>query len=244
MHIAIIGAGKIGSTLARKLSDAGHVVRLANSRDPETIKDLAESCGARAMRAGDAVEGADVVITSIPFQVMPSLAAIFEKVAEEVVVIDTSNYFPFRDDDIETLSDYDTESDWVAAQLGHPVIKAWNSILAGSLATEGRTAGAADRIALPVAGDSDGPKQIALQLVDETGFDAVDAGPLSESWRQQPGTPAYCTDLDADGLRRSLARADRAVAPQRRDELASTVMKSRESFTNADILALGRATYR
>lgn len=244
MKIAIIGAGKIGSTLARKLSEAGHAVRLANSRDPETIKDLAESYGATAMRPEDAVDGAEVVITSIPFQAIPSLAIVFEKVAEDVVVIDTSNYFPFRDDDIDNLVDYETESDWVAAQLGHSVIKAWNSILAGSLDTEGTPVGDPSRIALPVAGDQDRPKQIALQLVEETGFDAVDAGPLRESWRQQPGTPAYCTDLDANALRQSLARADRTVAPQRRDELATTVMKSRESFTNADILALGRAIYR
>jgi len=107
-----------------------------------------------------------------------------------------------------------TESRWVALQLGRPVVKAFNNIRAQHLLELGRPAGTPGRIALPVAGDDDSAKAVVLRLIDELGFDGVDAGGLDESWRQQPGAPVYGTDLDADGVRRALAKASRNRTPQ------------------------------
>jgi predicted dinucleotide-binding enzyme len=105
------------------------------------------------------------------------------------------------------------ESRWVEQQLGRPVVKAFNSIVAQHLLKLGRPAGTPGRIALPVAGDDDAAKAVVMRLVNELGFDPIDAGGLDESWRQQPGTPVYCTDLDAEGVRRGLSEASRDRPP-------------------------------
>jgi predicted dinucleotide-binding enzyme len=107
-----------------------------------------------------------------------------------------------------------TESRWVANQLGRPVVKAFNNIYAKHLLELGQAAGSHGRIALPVAGDDARAKEIVMRLVDELGFDAVDAGGLDESWRQQPDTPVYATDFDAEGVRRGLAQAGKERGPQ------------------------------
>ena len=135
------------------------------------------------------------------------------------------------------------ESQWVAQQLDRPVVKAFNSILAHSLATKGRPAGTPGRIALPVAGDDTPSKEIVIGLVDAAGFDAIDAGTLAESWRQQPGTPAYCTDLEADALGPALAKADKARAPQLRDLTLQRVMGLAPGFTNEDMVAINRSLH-
>jgi hypothetical protein len=123
-------------------------------------------------------------------------------------VIDTGNYYPQqRDGLIAAIEDGTTESRWVSQQIGHPVVKAFNGIQAQHLLELGRPAGAADRIALPVAGDDDAAKAVVLALVDELGFDPVDAGSIDDSWRQQPGTPVYGRDFDAAGVRAALAEA-------------------------------------
>jgi predicted dinucleotide-binding enzyme len=122
-------------------------------------------------------------------------------------IVDTGNYYPGRDGKIADIEEGTPESRWVSEQLGHPVIKAFNNIYAQHLQTRGKPAGTPDRIALPVAGDDPDAKAIVMRLVDELGFDPVDAGGLDESWRQQPGSPCYAADLDADGLRRALAEA-------------------------------------
>jgi predicted dinucleotide-binding enzyme len=106
------------------------------------------------------------------------------------------------------------ESRWVQQQLGRPVIKAFNNIYADHLRDNGRPAGTSGRIALPVAGDDESAKAVVMQLIDDLGFDAVDAGSLDQSWRQQPGTPVYTTDLDADGVRRALSEASPQRPPQ------------------------------
>jgi predicted dinucleotide-binding enzyme len=118
-----------------------------------------------------------------------------------------SNYPRQRDGRIEAIEASLPESKWVAQQLGRPVIKAFNNIYAKHLLELGRPKGMPGRIALPVSGDDDTAKAIVLKLINELGFDAVDAGGLDESWRQQPGTPVYTEDFDADGVRRALAKA-------------------------------------
>ena len=210
MKIGIIGAGHIGGTLTRRFAELGHDVSVANSRGPHTLADLASKSGAHAVTVKDAVRDKDVVIVTIPEKRIPDLpAGLFDAANESTVVVDTGNYYPQRDGRIDAIEAGTPESRWVSEQLGRPVVKAFNNIVARHLLENGRPAGDAHRIALPVAGDDPGAKKVVLRLVDELGFDGVDAGSLDESWKQQPGTPVYAADLDAAGVRRALAEAQR-----------------------------------
>jgi predicted dinucleotide-binding enzyme len=216
MKIGIIGAGHIGGTLTRRLRALGHDVAVANARGPQTLAGLAKDTGAHAVTVKEAAQGRDVVIVTIPEKNVPSLPKdLFAGATDRTVVVDTGNYYPQqRDGRIAEIEQGMTESRWVSRQLGRPVVKAFNNIYAKHLLERGRPAGDAHRIALPVAGDDPAAKQVVLRLVEELGFDGVDAGTLDESWRQQPGTPVYGTDLDAAGVRRALADA----RPERLDE--------------------------
>jgi 8-hydroxy-5-deazaflavin:NADPH oxidoreductase len=209
MKIGIIGAGQIGGTLTRRLSKLGHHVFVANSRGPESLAELAAETGATAVPVREAVKDVDLVVVTIPEKNIPSLpAGLFSGVDARVVVVDTGNYYPRqRDGRIEAIEAGLPESRWVEQQLGRPVVKAFNNIYARHLLDLGRPAGTAGRIALPVAGDDAGAKAVVLRLIDDLGFDGVDAGGLDESWRQQPGTPVYTKDFDADGVRRALSEA-------------------------------------
>jgi len=220
MKIGIIGAGNIGGALARRFTELGHEVSIANSRGPETLREVQAQTGATAVTAREAARGNDIVVVTIPEAKVPELPEdLFEGVGEEVVVIDTGNYYPrHRDGRIEEIEAGMPESMWVAQQLGRPVVKAFNNIYAQHLRDYGRPAGSPDRIALPVAGDDPAAKATVMGLVEELGFDAVDAGSLEESWRQQPDTPAYATDLGVDALRRSLA----AASPDRPPDFSAT----------------------
>jgi predicted dinucleotide-binding enzyme len=209
MRIGIIGAGQIGETLARRLRALGHDVSIANSRGPETLATLARETGARPVTVEQAARAGDVVIVTIPEKNIARLpAGLFKDVPGDVVVVDTGNYYPQqRDGRIDEIEQGTTESRWVSERLGRPVVKVFNNIYARHLLERGKPRGAAGRIALPVAGDDRRAKELVIRLVDELGFDGVDAGSLDESWRQQPGTPVYGTDLDAAGVRRGLAEA-------------------------------------
>ena len=235
MKIGILGTGHIGKTLVMKLAAAGHDVKVANSRGPDTISGDILSTGARAVTAKDAVADADVVILSTPLGAIPQIASLFADVPEGTVVIDTSNYYPKRDGEISEIEAGKTESEWVAGQLGRPIAKAWNAITSASFAQKGVPAGTAGRIAIPVAADGDRERDMAMRLVDETGLDAVYSGTLEESWRQQPGSPVYCTDLARDEILAALAAAERSRLPKRR-ELAIEAIAERvgDSTTNPD----------
>ena len=210
MRIGIIGAGNIGGNLTRRFAAAGHDVAVANSRGPETLAELAQETGASAVPVTEAAKDAEVVVVTIPEKNVPELpAGVLDGLAPGGVVIDTGNYYPRqRDGRIEDIEHGTPESVWVAGQLGHPVVKAFNGIFAAHLLTEGKPAGSPGRIALPVAGDDAAAKATVVDLLDQIGFDGVDAGGLEDSWRQQPGTPVYGADLDAEGVRRALAEAD------------------------------------
>jgi hypothetical protein len=207
MRIGIIGAGHIGGALTRRLAALGHQVSVANSRGPETLADLARETGAAAVSVTDAARGQDVVVIAIPLRSVPELPAGLFDDAGSAAIVDTGNYYPQRDGRIDAIESGTTESRWVARQLGRPVVKAFNTIYAHHLLTRGQPAGTPGRIALPVAGDDVAAKSVVLRLVDELGFDAIDAGGLDESWRQQPATLVYGTDLDAAGVQRALAEA-------------------------------------
>lgn len=219
MKIGIIGAGHIGSALTRHFTRLGHDVVVSNSRGPQTLADLAKETGARPVTVAEAARGRDLVVVTIPEGRIPELTGIFKTASPDLIVIDTGNYYPRqRDGKIEGIENGLTESRWVEQQLGHPVIKVFNNIYAAHLENKGKPAGAPGRIALPVAGDDPQQKRVVMELVNDIGFDPVDAGNIDESWRQQPGTPVYATDFVAAGVRQALAEASPDRPPEWRAE--------------------------
>lgn len=211
MKIGIIGAGNIGSALTRRFTAAGHQVFVANSQGPQTLTTLAAETGAKPVYVKEATHAGDVVVVTIPEKTISSLPVdLFKDVPASVVVIDTGNYYPRqRDGRIDAIENGIPESQWVAQQLGRPVIKAFNNISAAHLQNFGLPTGTTGRVAIPVAGDDPKAKAIVFRLVDEIGFDPVDAGSLAESWRQQPGTPVYLSDFAAAAVQRALSLASR-----------------------------------
>ncbi|CAL9348513.1 hypothetical protein SUDANB121_00428 [Nocardiopsis dassonvillei] len=208
MRIGIIGAGNIGGNLTRGLTALGHEVRVANSRGPETLADLAAETGATPVTADEAARGAEVVVVTIPLKNIPDLPdGLLAQAAEGLVVIDTNNYYPReRDGRISAIEDGGiTESRWVQEQLGHPVVKVFNGTYASDLLERPRPAGDPERMAVPVAADDEAAKKTVRDLVDALGFDTVDAGGIDDSWRQQPDTPVY-------GLRGGVEQVEAALA--------------------------------
>jgi predicted dinucleotide-binding enzyme len=207
MNIGIIGAGNIGRALAQYLIKQGHEVSIANSRGPETLSEVASQTGARPVKVEEAAGATDLIIISIPEEAVVNLP-VAKLVASKAIIVDTGNYYPSRDGQNADIEGGVNDSEWVAKLIGHPVIKAFNNIYAQSLASKALPAGTPNRIALSVAGDDEREKNVIMQLIDQIGFDAIDGGSLSESWRQQPGTPAYCNDLDKNALKSALQQAD------------------------------------
>jgi hypothetical protein len=239
MKIGIIGAGHIGGTLVRRLRALGHDVTVANSRGPSTLSALSAETGATVATVRDAARGKDLVVISIPQKAIPELPnALFD--SDRTIVVDTGNYYPKqRDGRIEAIEAGLPESQWVEQQLGHPVIKAFNTIYAQHLMENGRPAGDPHRVALPVAGDSREAKATVIELIDQLGFDGVDAGPLSESWRQHPGTPVYGMDLNADGARGALADAQRERGTEFRADPRSAAGESGRRSAGPDVATPG-----
>ncbi|MFJ2951807.1 NADPH-dependent F420 reductase [Streptomyces sp. NPDC087226] len=217
MKIGIIGAGNIGGNLTRRLTALGHDVSVANSRGPETLTELAEETGATPVRAEDAARGAEIVVVTVPLKAVPDLpSGLFDGAAEGLAVIDTGNYYPRqRDGRIDGIEDEGvTESRWTERQLGHPVIKAFNGTYAQDILDRHRPAGDPGRQALPVAGDDEAAKRKVRALIDELGFDSVDAGGIDDSWRQQPDTPVYGLRAGAEAVAKALTEA----SPERKPE--------------------------
>jgi len=218
MKIGIIGAGQIGGTLVRQYTKAGHHVKMTNSGDIEKLGNLALETGASAVTLMDVITDVDVVVIAIPLIAMLKLPKqLFKKTSISTAIIDTCNYYPIRDGKIEDIENGMPESVWVSNQIQRPVIKAYNNILAGSLVCSGLGKGDPLRLALPVAGDDKQSKDIVSVLIDDSGFDALDYGSLQDSWKQQPGSPVYCTDLTLPQLKKSLAKARKELLPERRE---------------------------
>ena len=178
---------------------------MANTRGPQSLTELAADTGASSASVQDAIQGGEIVAVAVPLKAVPDLPA---NAFRGKLVTDVTNYYPQRDGRIDALESGTPSSRWVAQQLpGAEVVKAFNTIEMRRLATMGRPAGAPNRLALPVAGDDEQARHTVMGLVEELGFDAVDAGALDDSWRQQPGTPVFGTDLDADGVRSALRAA-------------------------------------
>jgi predicted dinucleotide-binding enzyme len=208
--IGLIGAGNIGAQVARLAVAHGHHVVISNSRGPETLSALITELGpnARAASVIDAAKAGEIVVVSIPLKHYRSVPP--EPLVGKVV-IDTSNYYPQRDGHIAEL---DNESTTTAEllQMHLPtskVVKAFNHIYAAQLTTDGRPAGTPNRRALVIAGDDPAAKAAVTALLDQFGFDTVDAGPLKEGWRIQRDTPGYGPRRTAEELRQDLAAAKR-----------------------------------
>ncbi|WP_143960941.1 NADPH-dependent F420 reductase [Litoribacter populi] len=231
MKIGIIGAGVIGKTLAKKFSEAGHKVTLADARGVESIQAIANWASVKAVEVDDVVEDVDVLVVSIPFGNIPDLVKTLEgKIADDVVIVETTNYWPHRDNKVEAVENGMVNSVWVQEQFGRPVVKAFSNIGAYSLAVEGKPKGNKDRIALAVSGDEQRSKDVVLGLVDDAGFDAVDAGQLEDSWRQQACSPAYCTDLILPELVQARASANRETLIEKQQLLFSKMQEIGEEY--------------
>jgi predicted dinucleotide-binding enzyme len=219
--VGLIGSGRIGGTVARLAVAAGHRVLLSNSRGPDTLKDLAAQLGplARATTGQEAAEGGELVVVTIPLRAYQSVPA--GPLAGKVV-IDTCNYYPPRDGQIPELdSGALTSSELIQRHLPRSaVVKAFNNIYYKHLESLARPSGAADRSYLPIAGDDAAAKAAVTAFLDSIGYGAVDAGPLAEGRRQQPGTPVYAgpygsfqddkgSPAGADVVRQALAAAER-----------------------------------
>ena len=203
MNIGIIGSGGMGSCLASKFVKLGHTVSIANSRGRASLRQFAEDIGAEAATVEEATRNKKVIIVSIPQKNVPDLPKdLFKQLPEDVVVIDTGNYYPnLRDGAIPALEQSGIDSLWVQEQLGIPVVKVFNSILATSLKDMGRPKGEKNRIALAVSGDDTKAKEVVFKLVEELGFDPFDVGTIAQSWKQQPGSSIYCRDINLEELK-------------------------------------------
>jgi len=212
MTIGFIGAGNIGSQLARLAVASGHDVVLSNSRGPETLRDLIAELGphARAATPEEAARAGEIVVVTIPLKAYRSVPV--EPLAGKIV-IDTNNYYPQRDGHFPELdNEQTTTSELLQAHLpASKIVKAFNHIYARDLTKDGSPAGTPNRRALAIAGNDTGAKARVAALIDQFGFDVVDIGPLSESWRIQRGTPGYGPRRNAEELRRDLAAAQRPV---------------------------------
>jgi predicted dinucleotide-binding enzyme len=219
--VGLIGSGNIGGTVAKLAVAAGHPVILSNSRGPDTLAELAGHLGplARAGTGQEAAEGGDLVVVTIPLRAFRNVDP--GPLAGKAV-IDTCNYYPQRDGHIPELdSGALTSSELIQRHLAHAaLVKAFNNIFFKHLESLSRPSGAPDRSYLPIAGDDAAAKAAVTAFLDSIGYGAVDAGPLAESWRQQPGTPVYGapygpfddekgTPASADVIRTALAAASR-----------------------------------
>lgn len=204
MNIGIIGSGEMGRCLASKFVTQGHTVSITNSRGPASLKQFTEDIGAMAATVEEAMMNKQVIVVSIPQKNVPDLPKdLFKRLPKDVVVIDTGNYYPtLRDEAIPALNQSGIDSLWVQEQLGVPVVKVFNSILATSIQDLGRPKGEKKRIALAVSGDDTKAKEVVFKLVEELGFDPFDVGTIAQSWKQQPGSSIYCRDINLEELKK------------------------------------------
>ncbi|MFV8376579.1 NADPH-dependent F420 reductase [Flavobacterium sp. LB1P62] len=244
MKIGIIGTGAIGGTIAKKLANAGHEVKVTNTDEQQVLANKAKELGAIPSTINELVNDVAVIILSVPTTAIPELAKdLFNDLPKNVIIVDTSNYYPFRDGEIEDLKNGKVESVWISEQLGRPVIKAFNNLLAHTLAEAGKNEGQEARIAMAISGDDESSKKVVSSLINDAGFDVVDAGTLSESWRHQPGTPAYCTELNVAELEQALKVGVKEDAAYLRDLAITKLMERTSPPSHEDIVDFNRSLF-
>ena len=241
IKVGIVGAGELGGALAKALEKAGCHVQVANSRGPGTLAKFEQETGARAVEIADVATDVEFLILAIPLGQVPALPAVLLSAkSTQTVVIDASNYVPPRDGHIPEIDAGMPESSWVASQFVGPVTKAFNNITYTSLQMNGAQKGDPRRIALPVCGDDMDARQKTRRLVNLIGFDALDGGPLAESWRQQIGQPPYCTDGNLAELKALLARAEQTMVAPNREKAMEMMVKIPTDFSKIDLTRAAR----
>src|SRR6266850_5416162 len=238
MNIGLIGPGDIGSVIVRKLRDAGYSVKTANKMGPESLKALAAKTRAIPVLVDQVVQDVDILFIVVNQKSIPELPkGLLNKAKKETIVIDVGNYYPFRDGRIDEIESGLTDSAWVEKQIGRPVVKVLNTIPSKALMAAGRPAGSRDRVALPISGDNTKAKEIVARLIDRIGFDSVDAGTIAESWRQQPGSPVYCTNPTKEELQLWLKKVDRSSLATNRERALKAFYPTRDADYQAQIEA-------
>jgi len=244
MKIGIIGTGAVGGGIAKKLAAAGHDIKVTNRKQAHELASKAKELGAAPATLVDVVKDVDVIFLAVPAVSITGLPkGLLKDVPSDAIIVETTNYYPFRDGAIDELEKGKVESVWVSEQLGRPVIKAFNDLSAHTLEHLGKAEGEDGRIAIAVSGDDKRVKEIVSRLVNDTGFDAVDAGSLSESWRHQPGTPAYCTELNATELKKALTDAVREKAASIRESAINKIIHSNPPLSHEAMVQLLRSLF-
>jgi predicted dinucleotide-binding enzyme len=238
--IGIIGAGNVGAALAKRLVECGYLVKVANSKGPQSLKEFAGRTGAVPV---DMTTDVHLLIIAIPFSRIGELSdSLAPNLPKNLLVIDAGNYYPLRDGRPEGFDEKCPETEWVSRRLDVAAIKAFNNIIASRLETQGRSKGDIRRIALPVSGGSPSGRAAVMSLVEKLGFDAFDAGEIETSWRQQPGMPAYCTDPTLMELPQLLRRADRAEGIRNRDNAAKLMARLPLDYPAKQLVLAARFT--
>lgn len=244
MKIGIIGTGAIGSTIAKKLVALGHEVKVNNAEESRELAKTAEQLGATPANIQEVVKDVAVIMVSVPTSAIPELSkGLFKHIEDDVIIVDTSNYYPFRDGKIDALENGKVESVWVSDHFGRPVVKAFNNLLAHTLAHAAKAAGEKGRIAMAISGNNKNEQKVISDLVNEIGFDSVDAGSLADSWRHQPGTPAYCTELNSSELIVALDLADKEKAGELRYRVIEKFQDFKTALSHDKVVGLNRLVY-
>ncbi|SFR88819.1 NADPH-dependent F420 reductase [Sphingomonas jatrophae] len=234
-QVGIIGAGGIGSAVARRLVPLGAEVRMANSRGPASLADKAAAIGIVPVTVEAAATARDFVLIAIPQHAVAALPpGLFAQTPADTIVLDANNHYPIRDGEIAAIEAGMPDSVWVAERIGRPVLKMFNTIHAATIVDGGHPKGTPGRICVPIAGDDMAAKRKAIDLAEALGFDGLDAGPLAESWRQQPGTAGYCRNLDLPAMRDALAASQSdLVATYRAEALAKARAMTAEALARS-----------
>ncbi|KAL7904233.1 hypothetical protein GGI35DRAFT_463700 [Trichoderma velutinum] len=242
-QFAIIGAGVVGTTIATQLIHLGKSVSISNSRGPDTLRDVEKTTGAKAMDVKQAVAEADVVILAVPLAgILPLQPLLQTSLRPGTFLIDTCNYYPTRDGNIQEIDEGMPESVWVSKAFTAPVVKVFNNIIALNIALSAKPKGSSKRVALPVSGDDDKSVAVVMELIEAMGFDAFNAGQLADSWRQQPAQPAYCTEPNLKELvvLLSSANANHRDISANRDQTRALLLKLPPDFSPQVMLQVAR----
>lgn len=229
--------------MAKVLVKAGHSVSLSNSRGPETLRQQEKETGAKAANVKEAVAEADIVVLAVPTGNLQSVYSTLQAslLRSDAILLDACNYYPSRDGRVGDLDKGLPDSVWVSQNVSAPVVKAFNSIIAANIVTSARAKDSSDtRVALPVSADDSTALKTAMALVEEVGFHAYNAGALADSWRYQPGQPAYCTEPTLEELPGLLARADREKGPISRDKARGMIEKLPANYSPYTLVRLAR----
>lgn len=243
MKIGFIGVGAVGQKLSPHFNKLGHEVAISSSRSPEALADTAKQIGAQAMAVNDVMAWSDIIVLATPMNVVPLFAT--DKLKGKILV-DTNNYGPGRDGEIQEIIDGKPTTQWVSEHFpGARIVKAFNNIMMSEFDEYARPKGALQRFALPVCSDDNEAKAFIMNIVDEIGYDPYDAGSIADSWRQQSFQPAYCIFSELSELKLLLAEAESPIPPvvlEKSLEVAISLFENhkRTAQQKADAMALSR----